>query len=124
MHEKEKENKETTGKKGHFYKVLLDRAPWQDAYVFPRAMGKSERRSSAHLFWWVLCFLIVKKVLNTKEKEAHKGEKSLCWLVAFTLGKEFKPLLSVFSFQKKKKASFSFNYMQGCKNKLVEQKGD
>ena len=58
-------------------------------------MGKSERRSSTHLFWWVLCFLLVNKDLDTKEKKAREGEKSLCWLVVFTLRKEFKPLLSV-----------------------------
>ena len=76
-------------------------------------MGKSERRSSTHLFWWVLCFLLVKKVLNTKEKKAHKGEKSWCWLVVFTLRKEFKPLLSVLRL--KGKESFSFNHMQHAK---------
>ena len=66
-------------------------------------MGKLERRSLAHLFWWVLCFLLVKKVLNTKEKKARKGEKSLCWLVIFTLRKEFKPLLGVLFAKEKEK---------------------
>ena len=82
MHEKEKENKETTGKRRKFLQVVLDRAPWQDAYVFPRAMGKSERRSSAHLFWWVLCFLLMKKVLNTKEN-ALVGEKEFILVGCF-----------------------------------------
>src|ERR1051325_8261211 len=65
---KRKEEKENTGKRMKYLQRLLDLAPRQDAYVFPRAMGKSERRSSAHLFWWVLCFLLMKKVLKTKRK--------------------------------------------------------
>ena len=76
-------------------------------------MGKSERRSSTHLFWCVFVFFTCEKGFNTKEKKAHKGEKSLCWLVVFTLRKEFKPLLSVLSL--KGKASFSFNHMRYAK---------
>ena len=110
-----------TGKRRKYLQSLLDRALWQDAYVFPRAMGKSERRSSAHMFWCV-CVFYLWKGFKHKEKKARKGEKSLCWLVAFTLRNKFKRLLSVLFLKKKRKASFSFNYLQRCKKELAKQK--
>ena len=54
--EKNKRKKKTRGKEGKYLQRLLDLAPRQDAYVFPRAMGNSECRSSAHLFWFVCVF--------------------------------------------------------------------
>ena len=65
-------------------------------------MGKSERRSSAHMFWWDVCFLLMKN--NLKHKRKPVGKKRVCigWLF-LSLKKEFEPLLSALICKRKRK---------------------
>src|ERR1044072_1755513 len=85
-------------------------------------MGKSERRSSTHLLWWVLCFLLVKKVLNTKRKESAQRREEFVLVGCFYLEKGVQTIIRCFVLERKRKASFSFNHMQNAKrNKQSER---
>ena len=104
--QKKRENKKPRGKEESIYKVCSIE-PRDKMPTYSRVQWESQSAVVRLTCFGVFCvFYLWKGFKHKKERERAKAKKSWCWLVVFTLKKEFEPLLSVLICKKKKKTIF------------------
>src|ERR1051325_6059032 len=104
MHVKEKKIKKTRGKEGNIYKVCSIE-PRDKMPTYSLVQWESQSVVVRLTCFGGLCVFYLYKCF--KQKKKTRRQKSLHWLVVFTLKKEFEPLLSVLMCKRKNKTSFS-----------------
>src|ERR1051325_8342372 len=101
MHVKKRKIKKTRGKEGNIYKVCSIE-PRDKMPTYSLVQWESQSAVVRLICFDGLCvFLLIQN--NFKHKRKPVVKKSLNWLVAFTLKKEFEPLLCVLVCKRKRK---------------------